>query len=241
MHVAINAQLVSFSESYRNAGVSRYTYRLIEGLARQPSDTRYSVFVTAHDAPRTAPFDVAKVELVPARWPTARPPQRILWEQLALPGLLRRMRADVFHSTVHVLPERLPCPSVVTIHDLAFMVYPQFYRPARRLYQRIFTARGARAATQVIAVSESTKRDVVARLGVAAEKVHVVYPALDARFQPIADPARLAAFRHEQGLPERFLLYLGTLEPRKNLAALLEAYALLRASDDTTPPLVLAG
>jgi glycosyltransferase involved in cell wall biosynthesis len=151
------------------------------------------------------------------------------------------MRADVFHSAVHVLPERLPCPSVVTIHDLAFMVYPQFYRPARRLYQRIFTARGARAATQVIAVSESTKRDVVARLGVAAEKVHVVYPALDARFQPIADPARLAAFRHEQGLPERFLLYLGTLEPRKNLAALLEAYALLRASDDTTPPLVLAG
>ncbi|HEV2235505.1 MAG TPA: glycosyltransferase family 1 protein, partial [Ktedonobacterales bacterium] len=224
-----------------NAGVSRYTYRLIEGLAHQPTDTRYSVFVTAHDAPRATPFDPARVELVPARWPTARPPQRILWEQLALPGLLRRMRADVFHSTVHVLPERLPCPSVVTIHDLAFLAYPQFFRPARRLYQRIFTARSARAATRLMAVSESTKRDVVARLGIAPEKVRVVYPAIDARFRPVADPARLVTFRREQGLPDRFLLYLGTLEPRKNLAALLAAYALLRARDDATPPLVLAG
>jgi glycosyltransferase involved in cell wall biosynthesis len=241
MHVAINAQLVSFSESYRNAGVSRYTYRLIEGLARRPATARYSVFVTGHDAARAEPFRASTVELVPAHWPTARPPQRIMWEQLALPGLLRRMRVDVFHSPVNILPERLPCPSVVTIHDLAFLVYPKFFRPARRMYQTVFTARSARAATRVIAVSESTKRDIVARLAIAPEKVRVVYPAIDARFQPIADSARLAAFRREHDLPERFLLYLGTLEPRKNLLTLLEAYAMLHARDDATPPLVLAG
>jgi glycosyltransferase involved in cell wall biosynthesis len=241
MHVAINAQLVSFSESYRNAGVSRYTYRLIEGLARLPATSRYSVFVTQRDAARAGQFGGSAVELIPARWPTARPQQRILWEQLALPGLLRRARADVFHSPVNVLPERLPCPAVVTIHDLAFLTYPQYFRPGRRLYQRIFTARGARAAARVIAVSESTKRDIVARLGIAPEKVRVVHPAVDDRFQPVADPARLAAFRHEHDLPERFLLYLGTLEPRKNLLTLLEAYALLRAQDDATPRLVLAG
>jgi glycosyltransferase involved in cell wall biosynthesis len=241
MHVAINAQLVSFSESYRNAGVSRYTYRLIEGLARRPGDARYSVFVTAQDAARAGVFHSSTVQLVPACWPTARPQQRIVWEQLALPGLLRRLRADVFHSTVNVLPERLPCPSVVTIHDLAFLAYPQYFRPARRLYQRVFTARAARAATRVIAVSESTRRDIIARLGVAQEKVRVVYPAIDARFQPVADPALLAAFRREHDLPERFLLYLGTLEPRKNLLALLEAYATLRARDESAPPLVLAG
>jgi glycosyltransferase involved in cell wall biosynthesis len=241
MHVAINAQLVSFSESYRNAGVSRYTYRLIEGLARRPGGTRYSVFVTARDGARADAFRSSAVELVPARWPTARPQQRILWEQLALPGLLRRLGVDVFHSTVNVLPERLPCPSVVTIHDLAFLVYPQYFRPGRRLYQRMFTARSARAATRVIAVSESTKRDIVERLGVSPEKVRVVYPAIDERFRPVADLARLSAFRREHDLPERFLLYLGTLEPRKNLLALLEAYATLRARDDTAPPLVLAG
>jgi glycosyltransferase involved in cell wall biosynthesis len=241
MHVAINAQLVSFSESYRNAGVSRYTHRLIEGLARRPATTRYSVFVPQHDGVRDGQFGGSAVELVPARWPTVRPQQRILWEQLALPGLLHRMRVDVFHSPVNVLPERLPCPAVVTIHDLAFLAYPQYFRPGRRLYQRIFTARSVRAATRVIAVSESTKRDIVARLGIAPEKVHVVYPAIDARFQPTADPDRLAAFRNTHGLPARFLLYLGTLEPRKNLLTLLEAYALLRAREEATPPLVLAG
>ncbi len=241
MHVAINAQLVSFSASYRNAGVSRYTYRLIEGLARRSTGARYSVFVTAQDAARAEAFRGSAVELVPARWPTARPQQRILWEQLALPGLLRRIGADVFHSPVNVLPERLPCPAVVTIHDLAFLAYPQYFRPGQRLYQRVFTARSARAAARVIAVSEATKRDIVARLGIAPEKVRVVYPAIDARFQPVRDEARLAAFRQEHHLPERFLLYLGTLEPRKNLLTLLEAYAMLRAGNEAAPPLVLAG
>lgn len=240
MHVAINAQLVSFSDSYRNAGVSRYTYRLVEGLAQRESDQHYTAFVTARDRAAIAAFGNERLRLVAARWPTAQPAQRVLWEQVALPELLRRLRVDVFHSPVNVLPMRLPCASVVTVHDLAFLHYPQFFRRVRRIYQRTFTTRSARAATLVIAASESTKADVV-RLGVDPERVRVIYPAIEPHFRPIEDRARLAAFRQAHNLPERFVLFLGTLEPRKNVVGLLEAYAKVRAGDPETPPLVLAG
>lgn len=239
MHVALNAQLVSFGDSYRNAGVSRYTYRLVEGLARFASDGEYTVFVAGGNG-GAARLEGERVRLVPARWPTERPAQRVLWEQAALPGLLRRMGVDVFHSPVNVLPGRLPCAGVVTIHDLAFLRYPQFFRPARRMYQRTFTTRSARAATLVVTVSESTKQDVVA-LGVDPARVRVIYPAIEERFRPEEDGERLRAFRAAHGLPERYCLFLGTLEPRKNVVGLLDAYARLRAMDAETPPLVLAG
>lgn len=244
MHIAINAQLVSFTESYRNAGVSRYTYRLIEGLAEDDhgdGSQRYTVFVAARDRAAVAQFNNGPVRLAPSRGATTRPWQRIAWEQTRLPSLLRRQRVDVFHSPVNVLPVRLPCASVVTIHDLAFVHYPHFYRPARRQYQRVFTSRSARHATRVIADSHSTRRDIITYFGVNPDHVRVVYPAIEPRFQPVADHARLAAFRVERGLPEHFLLYLATLEPRKNVEGLVRAYAQLRAADPGVPPLVLAG
>jgi glycosyltransferase involved in cell wall biosynthesis len=129
---------------------------------------------------------------------------------------------------------------VVTIHDLAFLHYPQFFRPAQRIYQRTFTTRSARAATLVVTVSESTRRDVL-ELGVDPSRVRVIYPAIEERFQPVEDAERLRAFRAAHGLPERYCLFLGTLEPRKNVVGLLEAYARLRGLDAETPPLVLAG
>ncbi|GAC1450318.1 MAG: hypothetical protein PVSMB4_09130 [Ktedonobacterales bacterium] len=90
-------------------------------------------------------------------------------------------------------------------------------------------------------MSEGTRRDLVDQFGADPERLRVVYPAIEPRFQPVASDERLAAFRREQGLPERFLLYLGTLEPRKNLVGLIEAYARLRAAEPDAPPLVVAG
>jgi glycosyltransferase involved in cell wall biosynthesis len=244
LHVAINAQLVSFAQTYRNAGVSRYTYTLLAGLAAADSTQRYAAFVssTEADAARaSAPAANGHVRIIAGSRPTGSPPRRILWEQFALPGLLRGLRADVFHSPVNVLPPRVPCASVVTIHDLAFMRYPHYFRPARRLYQQRFTRRSARAASLVVTVSNSTKRDLMAYFGVPEERIRVIYPAIDPDFQPTDDPAVKADFRSRNGLPSRYLLFLGTLEPRKNLLTLVEAYAKLRALDGTAPPLVIAG
>lgn len=245
IHVAINAQLVTFGQTYRNAGVSRYTYTLLEALDQLADDQlRYTVFVSSSEATAAAASPLgrsARMRLEPARWTTDGPIKRIVWEQTRLPARLREARADVFHAPVNVLPERLPCPSVVTIHDLAFVRYPEFFRPARRLYQRAFTERSARAATLIVAVSESTRQDIIKAFGVAPERVRVIYPSVSPDFQPVRDPAALAAFRARHGLPARYLLFLGTLEPRKNLLMLVEAYARLRASAPVAPPLILAG
>jgi glycosyltransferase involved in cell wall biosynthesis len=244
LRIAINAQLVSFSRSYRNAGVSRYTYTLLDGLSHTTADLSYTAFVNNGEASAAAnsPLGASgRIHLLTSSWPTARPQQRILWEQLALPGELRRQRADVFHSPVNILPERVPCASVVTVHDLAFVHYPQYFRPARRMYQRTFTARSVRRATRIVAVSESTKRDLIERFGAPEEHVRVIYPAIDDDFRPVEDPHVLAEFRTRHNLPERYILFLGTLEPRKNLVGLVEAYARLRAMDPYAPQLVLAG
>jgi glycosyltransferase involved in cell wall biosynthesis len=130
---------------------------------------------------------------------------------------------------------------VVTVHDLAFLHYPQHFRPARRLYQTVFTRRSVRHATRIVAVSANTKRDLVERFHAPAERVRVVYPAIAADFAPEPDGAVRAEFRARHHLPERYLLFMGTLEPRKNLLVLLDAYARLRALDSDTPPLVIAG
>ena len=245
VRVAINAQLVSFDDSYRNAGISRFIFTLLEGLAALDAGQEYTAFMhpkEAHWASDSPLARAAHLRLVaPARWGAGGPVRRVAWEQFALPGVLRKLGIDVFHAPANILPARLPCPSVVTVHDLAFMRYPQFFRPARRLYQRRFTARSVARATQVVAVSESTKRDLVELMCVPEERIHVIYPGIATDFQPVGDPETLALFRTKHSLPERYLLYLGTLEPRKNLLTLVEAYARLRGQVVDAPPLVLAG
>ncbi|HEU0025726.1 MAG TPA: glycosyltransferase family 1 protein [Ktedonobacterales bacterium] len=243
-HVAINAQLVSFAESYRNAGVSRYTYTLLDALCRVDDDLTCTVFINAQEAIPAAASSMGKsprIRLVPSRWRTSNAARRILWEQLDLPGQIRRSGAQIFHAPVNVLPERVSVPAIVTIHDLSFVRYPQFFRPTRRVYQRLFTERSARRAAAIIAVSEATRQDIISAFGVPPNRVRVIYPSISHDFRPEPDSARLDAFRARHRLPPRYLLYLGTLEPRKNLVTLVEAYARLLAAAPSTPPLILAG
>src|SRR6185437_3980432 len=231
--------------SYRNAGISRFIYTLLEGLAALDSGQEYTAFMHPKEADRATDSPLARAAhlrlMRTAIWGADGPLRRIAWEQFALPGLLRTLGIDVFHAPANVQPARLPCPSIVTVHDLAFMRYPQFFRPSRRLYQRRLTARSVARATQVVAVSESTKRDLIELMRVPEERIHVIYPGIAADFQPVGDPETLAKFRARHRLPERYLLYLGTLEPRKNLLTLIEAYARLRGQVADAPPLALAG
>src|SRR5438094_4946772 len=108
MHIGINAQLLSFSQNYRNGGVSRYIRYLLKELAKRPGKHMYTVFVNGEEVVERLAARNPQITYVAASWPESRPAVRVAWEQFALPSLLRQTHSDVLHSPVHVLRERVP-------------------------------------------------------------------------------------------------------------------------------------
>ncbi len=233
--VGLNAHLLSYETSYRKAGVSRYIERLLEWLPQVDPFCDYIAFLSpGHTAP-------AGWEGWRSLWRTAWPPARVAWEFLGLPWQSRRAGVALLHAPVNVIPPWAPCPTVVTIHDLSPFLFPELYRPSRRLYQQTQLRRSARQAVHIIADSEATRQDVIRILGAPPERVTAIPLGVEETLHPIADPSALAAFRQRQGLERPYILFVGTLEPRKNLSLLLEAFALLKARHRVPHMLVLVG
>jgi glycosyltransferase involved in cell wall biosynthesis len=242
MHIGINAQLLSNSQNYRNGGVSRYIRYLITELAKQVDKHTYTVFVNGQDVIQQLPSD-SKFTYVSAPWPETQPAVRVAWEQLTLPSLVRQKHIQVLHSPVNVKPEFLPysCASIITLHDLAFLRFPDVFTRAKRMYHQTFTMHSLRHTSMLITVSDSTKRDAHELIGIPDERMQTIYPCIDERFTDKRDEEQVRLFRQQYGLEEGFFLYLGTLEPRKNIPALIDAYALLRQKQVIRQKLVLAG
>jgi glycosyltransferase involved in cell wall biosynthesis len=162
---------------------------------------------------------------------------------LAAPVALRRERIDVWHAMAFVAPVLSPCPTVVTVLDLSYLRFPEAFKSPNRLYLKWMTRISVRRARAVIAISESTRQDVISLLGVPAGRVHCVYCGVDPSFRPLPVP-EVESFRREKGLPERFVLSLSTIEPRKNVVTLVDAFAeLVTLAPDVTAGvcLVIAG
>lgn len=230
--VVFNAHLISDAASYRNAGIYSYIVNLLRQLPSAGGDLRYTVLLGSGQLPSDVQLPLQR-----SRLSTSHPLARIFWEQTALPWSLRCSQAALLHAPAFVGPWLSPCPQVITVHDLSFIHHPAFFRCSRLRYLRWMTGLTCRRAAAVIAVSHFTAREVTALLGVSAERVHVIYHGVESRFCPLL-PEDVARFRREQGLPERFILHLGTLEPRKNVVTLVRAFAQLQAPD---VHLVLAG
>jgi len=237
MHIAINAHLLAHTRSFRRAGISHYVEQMLIQLGQIDRSNRYSVYTTRGLDQRALGLP-DNFRVIPSRFPTINPRVRIPWEQLLAPLLLRRSGADLFHGVHSVVPLSCPVPSVVTVHDLAFIRFPQTFRAYNRIYLDLATRLSVRRAARVLVVSEHTRREVIGLLGVAPERVVVTPNAAREHFRP-PDPVTLEAFRARKGLPERFVLYVGTLEPRKNLTTLLEAYA--EVARRQTVPLLVGG
>jgi glycosyltransferase involved in cell wall biosynthesis len=148
-------------------------------------------------------------------------------------------RAVLYHATEHLLP-RLTAPAVLTVHDLIFERYPQHHTRRNRLFLHAAMPLFVRAASAIIAVSHHTRRDLVALYGADEAKIHVVYEGVDARFQP-AGAAEVARVRQAYSPDRPYLLMVGTLEPRKNHAAALQALARLKAGGFSHRLLLVGG
>ncbi len=240
MHLGINAHLLSFAAGYRRAGVSQYTEQLVRRFARLVPEggDRLTVYV-GHTAPERG-YVPATIGWRRSPLPTERAPVRISWEQAIAPIITKRDRLDVLFCPVNVVPLAGLVPSVVTVHDLAFLRLPEAFIPAKRRYLARMTRLSVHRARHVIAVSTQTKADIVAHFGLAPERITVIPNAADERFRPPTPGDDLAAFRRERNLPERYVLFVGTLEPRKNLPRLIHAFAQI-ARDDPGIGLAVVG
>jgi glycosyltransferase involved in cell wall biosynthesis len=235
-HVAINAHLLSCRAGYRSAGIHWYVHHLLRHLGRSAGGPRFTVLLGEGLLPPDTPHSLLR-----SRWPTGSAPARIAWEQLVQPWTLQRLAVDLVHAPAFVGPLLAPCPAVITIHDLSFYLFPSLFRPANRLYLATMTRASVRRARRLIAVSAHTAAETVRLLGVPESKIDVVYHGIEDRYHPL--PAKeVAAFRKRAGLPEQFVLFVGTLEPRKNLVRLVEAFARARrGAPGAGVALVLAG
>jgi glycosyltransferase involved in cell wall biosynthesis len=232
MRIGLLAQLLSFQEGYRQAGVSRYIEHLLRELPGELSgDDSLMVFAGAaarHPA-RVATLDES-IEWHWTRWPVGKVPVRILWEQMAAPFHARQQNLDVVHAPVNVIPLASRRATVVTIHDLAFLEYPEQDPSMQRRYLAAMTRASTQRADRVITVSHFTGRDVAERLDVDPTRITAIPNGVDSMFTPRQGSDDLHRFRWKNSLPEHFLLFVGTLQPRKNLIGLLRAYALIEQS-----------
>lgn len=232
MHIGLNAHLLSSQAGYRAAGIHGYIYNTLAHLGDAVPEGWQLTAMVGRDCPHT----FAGVGTRRARLNTASPLKRLVWEQTAQPWQLGAF--DLYHAMAFVSPVVLRTPSVVTVYDLSFIHYPQVLTAARRLYLRLFTRLSCTRARRVIAISHSTARDLIQTFHLPADRVDVAACGYDrGRYHPLPKTS-LTAFRQQNNLPERFWFFLGTLEPRKNLVTLLDAYARLPGE---RLPLVLAG
>jgi glycosyltransferase involved in cell wall biosynthesis len=212
----------------QGAGIGRYTRELVRALAELDRGHDYVLFAA-----------MGGQRLVDAGWPPnfqmrsvplSDRALAILWHRLQLPLWVELVTGsvDIFHSPDFVLPPVRRAKTLVTVHDLSFIRYPQCADANLRAYLNKVVPRSVYRADLVLADSQSTKDDLVELLGVDASRIEVVYPGVEERFRPIEDQAHLQGVRERYNLPPRFILGLGTLQPRKNFIHLIEAFADLR-------------
>ena len=215
-------------------------FNLLRELRQAAAPEQLIAYVGGRHAPAELQ-PTAQFSLAATSFPTDRAPARIFWEQFVLPRRLRGDAVGLLHGTINALPIAWRGPSVVTILDLTFLRMPQAFHRGNRTYLTWAVRHAARSANRIITISEATRQDVIRLLGVPGDRVTRIYCGVEERYQPLRGTGELDAFRARRQLPDDFILYLGTMEPRKNVARLVQAYTKLRGSGATTWPLVLAG
>lgn len=244
MHIGIDYT----AAAWQGAGIGRYTRELTRAVVAQGAEYRYTLFYAAGGIDANSPY-LADMRQLCAEFahvrtaPIGLSPRRLtqLWQRarVPLPVELFSGRIDLLHAPDFVLPPTR-ARKLVTIHDLSFLLYPQFAAQGMVRYLSSAVPRSLNRAHAILADSEATRQDLVRLLGVDARRVDVVYPGVSPRFQPLPH-AQAEAVRRKLGLPERFLLFVSTLEPRKNLVRLLEAFARAIAPGFADMKLVIGG
>lgn len=218
-------------------GVGRYVDHLLEGLAALGLDM--VVACQRRDAPQ---YEALGVPVSPVPGAVERRPVRLAWEQTGLPVLTRRVGADLLFSPHYTTALVAPLPRVVTLHDATFFSDPDVHLTGKARFFRTATRSSLRLARRCVVPSRATRDELVRWAGAPIDKLRVVPHGVDLRtFRP-PDNSAVVDFAARHGLrPGGYVAFLGTLEPRKNLPALVEGWSRAVADQADPPPLVLAG
>lgn len=229
MRIGIDARISYYSQ----AGISQYTLQLVRALSKIADKDEFIVFQSRKD--KTVLVDDARFK------------RRQLWtpshhrfEQLSLPLEIAWADLQLLHSPDFIPPFRRNCKSIITIHDLAFLQFPNLLtRESARYYGQIDEA--THHTDHIIAVSESTKQDIVQLLGVPERQVTVIYNAANPLFKPVERIDAVEWIRNRYHILQDFILFVGTIEPKKNLPMLLKAFRQLLDTYHVKVKLVAAG
>ena len=228
MHVAIDYT----AAVHQGAGIGRYTRNLIGALTKIDNRNQYTLFVAGGWAQGerlgNRPSNL-RVRTVPLSDRLVH----IFWQRLRVPVPVQVItgKIDLFHAPDFVLPPIGRTPAILTVHDLSFLRVPEHFVPGFRGYLEGAVSRGVERARHILADSESTRRDLIELMGVSPDRITVIYPGVEPRFRQIHDADVLAGVTERYRLPERFILGLSTLQPRKNFDGLIRAFRQLLADN----------
>lgn len=233
MHIAIDAHSVGTGL----AGNESYITNLIEALAEIDTRNRYTLYVTRPEA----------IERFKDRWPNVSlrltlPHTPLIRIPLTLSVELRKNPVDLLHVQF-TAPPLAPCPVIASIHDLSFEHLPETFKRRSRMQMRLTIRRTARTAAELVTISDYSKRDIVSTYGIDPGRVTVTPLAAPPHFAPVIDGTELERVRKAYGIRGDYILAVGSIQPRKNLARLIDAYAELVSmrGEGNLPGLVLVG
>lgn len=212
---------------HRRAGLGRYAQELVKGLADLDGCDITVFYHQRGEVHLDPPID----GLPRITTSLSVRPWRLTTALAYFTGIgMDRMFGDVdlFHATEHLLPRLKHTRSVFTLHDLIFQFDPDSHKPLNIAFLKTMMPRFLKAADAIIAVSECSKRDAMRLYNIPAKKIHVIDEGVDPKFTPMTDPDRLSQVRAKYHLPDRFILHVGTIEPRKNLPLLFEVAAQIK-------------
>lgn len=237
MRVAIDAMILG----PRDTGVGLFVRELILALSETDRENEYLVY-HGRDAGPIAVAGGGNMRLVQTGVSNRIRGERIAWEQFALPGRLRRDGVNVLHSPAYIKPIRAAVPTLITVHDLFALTHPRLCKWLNVLHYQAMLRLSIRTASLIHCNSEWTRSEVARLWPDRGDRVRVVRPGIDARYRPVSDAAALAAVRERYGLGgDPPLVFVGNIEPKKNLALLLRAFKVLRDRHGSRRRLVIVG
>ncbi len=242
MRIGVNALFLQRPAT----GMGQHLYHLLKGLAEHDDENRYVLL-----SPRFRRSSVGRfpplsdrfqnIEVVSALRRFGERFESLWWEQVGIVRTCLRERVELLHCPYFSAPLILPAKTVVTVHDLIPIAMPEYRVRARSRAYTSLVSFTVRRVDAIITVSEYSKRDIVRFLGIPEERIHVIGNAVDPSYRPITDTRLLSKVRERYGIGERYILYFGGFDVRKNVDRILQAYASLPESTRKAYQLVIAG